>query len=178
MTREEHLKLLASKMAKNLEIAKKKNQDYCGKGESSDPFKNFRISEQAGVPVEQGILVRMYDKMSRISTLLSQDAQVKDESVQDTLSDLSNYSLILSNYLDSKKIPTMEQVKNFRPYNPEDNYIDIGNAVRVTDPKSFNLESEGTVTDCHYSEDGYENEYVVKINGTYVLLRESQICKI
>ena len=122
MNREQHLKLLEEKMAKNLDIARRKNNDYCGVGVEVDPFKNFRISEQAGVPVEKGILVRMYDKMSRISALLSQDAQVNDESIQDTLADLSNYSLILSNYLDSKKTPTLEQVKAFVPNRrcPED----------------------------------------------------------
>lgn len=103
MTREEHLKLMEDKMKKNLEVAKAKNRDYCGKKEGSDPFSNFKASPIVGVSVERGILVRMMDKMARISSLLDQEAQVKDESIQDSLMDLSNYSLILSNYLDSKK---------------------------------------------------------------------------
>lgn len=103
MTREQHIKLLEEKMAKNLEIAKKKNADYAGERGAEDPFSNFRACEAFGVPTEKGILVRMSDKMSRIGSLLDQEAQVVEESVQDALADLANYALILSNYLDSKK---------------------------------------------------------------------------
>jgi hypothetical protein len=42
----------------------------------------------------------MADKMSRISTLIDQDAKVKDESIMDTLQDLANYSVILKIYLE------------------------------------------------------------------------------
>ena len=52
--------------------------------------------------VEKWILVRMADKMSRISTLIDQEAQVKDEAIEDTLQDLANYSIILKLYLSTK----------------------------------------------------------------------------
>jgi len=42
----------------------------------------------------------MSDKMSRISNLIKDNKpQVKDESIEDTLVDLANYSIILSIYL-------------------------------------------------------------------------------
>jgi hypothetical protein len=86
---------------KMLKTFKAKNTDYAGKG---DPFRNFKLCEQLGIcSVEQGIMVRMSDKMSRISNLLTNEAQVKSESIYDTLEDLSVYSIILKCYLEQKK---------------------------------------------------------------------------
>lgn len=83
------------------ETFKRKNADYAGKG---DPFRNFKLCEQLGIcSVEKGIMVRMTDKMSRIANLLENEAQVKDESIYDTLEDLSTYSVILKCWLQYKK---------------------------------------------------------------------------
>ena len=93
------LKSLKETYAKVLEIAERKNADYAG---NSDPFKNFKMCEQFGVSVEQGILVRVSDKMSRIGNLLGKEAQVKDESIFDTIEDAINYLAILKAYLENK----------------------------------------------------------------------------
>ena len=85
-----------------IETAKRKNADYAG--ENSDPFKNFKNCVFLGVPVEKGILVRMMDKMSRISNLIDKEAQVKDESINDTLDDLINYAAILKSYIKNKSL--------------------------------------------------------------------------
>ena len=74
----------------------KKNTDYA---DTKDPFRNFRAAEVYDIPVGQAILIRMSDKMSRVATLLKNEAQVKEESVHDTLTDLANYAAILSTYL-------------------------------------------------------------------------------
>lgn len=79
-----------------LETAKKKNADYAG--ENSDPFKNFKNATVVGVSVERGIMVRLMDKMSRVSNLLEKEAQVKDEAVEDTIDDAINYLAILKAY--------------------------------------------------------------------------------
>ena len=84
-----------------LETAKRKNADYAG--EVTDPFKNFKNSLVVGVPVERGILVRIMDKVSRISNLIDKDAQVKDETITDTLDDAINYLAILKAYIQSTK---------------------------------------------------------------------------
>ena len=39
-------------------------------------------------------IVRMSDKMNRLETLVAKKAQVKDESIKDTLLDLANYSIM------------------------------------------------------------------------------------
>jgi len=101
LTTKQFLKRLKELHNEALEITKNKNADYAG---IDDPFKNFKIVEELGITsVEEGIMTRMCDKMSRISTLLKKKANVKDESIQDSLKDLSNYSLILSVYLENKK---------------------------------------------------------------------------
>ncbi len=92
--------------SKNLTIAKQKNQDYAG---DSDVFKSFKVTEALGnTTVEEGFVVRMSDKLARISTLISvEDVQVKDEAITDTLADLANYAAIMSAYLDSKVVNTV-----------------------------------------------------------------------
>lgn len=78
-----------------LATAKKKNADYAG----DDAFKNFRGSTFVGVDPARAILVRMMDKMSRVSNLLEKEAQVADESIGDTLLDIANYAVILKSYI-------------------------------------------------------------------------------
>lgn len=85
-----------------LEIAKRKNNDYAGE-KATDPYKNIKGSLFVGVTPDRAILVRMLDKMSRVSNLLSQEAKVTDESIGDTLKDIINYSAILLSYLKNEK---------------------------------------------------------------------------
>lgn len=100
MNQKEFLKGLKEFYDANLEIAKRKNADYA----SEDAFHNFKIVEQLGLTTtEKGIAVRMCDKMTRISNLLDNPPQVKDESILDSLSDLSNYSGILYLRIKNKK---------------------------------------------------------------------------
>ena len=78
-----------------LAIMKAKNQDYAGKSEAGT-LKNFNYSAQlANITRDQGILVRLGDKMTRIGNLLVNEAAVKDEAIEDTLKDAINYTAIL-----------------------------------------------------------------------------------
>lgn len=79
-------------------IAVKKNNDYAG-NKAVDVFKNIRASEMIGVRPEKAIMVRLMDKMSRVSNLLDQEAAVKDEAIEDTLVDIINYTAILKSYI-------------------------------------------------------------------------------
>jgi len=72
-------------------IHEAKDHDYAG----DVPFSNFRKSESFGVPAWKGAMVRMSDKWSRLCTLATKDAMVKDEKFEDTLLDLANYALII-----------------------------------------------------------------------------------
>lgn len=84
-----------------LETAKKKNNDYGGT--NKDPFYNFETSSiMSGVPVHDGLMVRMSDKWSRVKTLLKRENLVLDESIEDTIDDLINYLAILKAYIQQK----------------------------------------------------------------------------
>lgn len=48
-------------------------------------------------------VVRMGDKMNRIESLSKKEAEVKDESIKDTLLDLANYAIMTVMWLDGEK---------------------------------------------------------------------------
>jgi len=68
----------------------RKSADYAG----SEWTRNFDMAEHLGVPPPLGVLVRAGDKLSRLATLATNEARVKDESVVDTAIDLINYTVI------------------------------------------------------------------------------------
>lgn len=98
----EMLAFIKETVQANLELMEKKNRDYGASVE--DAFANFTAVETMGIPTEVGFLTRMMDKMMRISSFVQNgELQVKDESVADTLNDLSNYSLLFLAYLESQR---------------------------------------------------------------------------
>ena len=101
MNNQEFLNQIKNSQEKGLELIHKKNADYAGE---KKPFKNFDTVEYiCGISSEKGILVRMCDKLVRIENLLNTKAKVKDESIEDTLLDLANYSYILLVKIKSRK---------------------------------------------------------------------------
>lgn len=79
-----------------VEISSRKNNDYCGDSQNSDPLKNFKAVEAFGLDPRQALFTRMLDKMQRIATYLQKgELQVKGEGFKDACSDLSNYALLL-----------------------------------------------------------------------------------
>ena len=95
------LEFFDSMTSKMRATMKDKNHDYSS-GESA--FKNFKMVEDYGITsTEKGIFIRMLDKIARLSTGLSSSLKVSDESLNDTLQDLANYSILLAAYLESKK---------------------------------------------------------------------------
>jgi len=100
MTTQEYNKQLERNFKEALAIAVAKNKDYA---DQDNPFKNFELSAQvAGISPEKGIVIRMMDKMTRISNLLERDNVIKDEKIEDTLKDLMNYANILLVKLENK----------------------------------------------------------------------------
>jgi hypothetical protein len=74
-----------------------KNSDYANS--DTDPLKNFRLIELAGVPALDGALARMSDKFIRVMNLRAKQKSgatvgVPSEGIKDTLLDLSNYARI------------------------------------------------------------------------------------
>ncbi len=103
MTKNEYIAFHAECCAKMATITAAKNADYTGKGD--DPFSNFTVVEKTRIcSTEQGLLVRMSDKMARLASYCERgELSVKDESVEDTLLDLANYCILMAGYLAGKK---------------------------------------------------------------------------
>jgi hypothetical protein len=102
MTREDYLKEFQKVTSDMLALTKKKNADYAGE---SNPFANFQLIEKLGAAsTEQGFVVRMSDKLQRISNLISRPNQVADEKIEDTLLDLSIYSILFLIFLKDKAV--------------------------------------------------------------------------
>ena len=79
-----------------LKIIKDKNHDYASE---DDPYKNFRMVEEIGIPAWVGCHIRFMDKVSRMNRFvdrLQRDgaAEVKNESIEDTFLDAINYLAI------------------------------------------------------------------------------------
>lgn len=75
-----------------------KNIDYA---QVKEPFSNFEMVEALKIcDAQTGILVRISDKIARISNLLKRNGEraVDEEKVEDTMLDLINYSIILLSY--------------------------------------------------------------------------------
>lgn len=85
-----------------LELMVKKNNDYAA---GSDPFANFRRGEVFNLcSVEVGILLRITDKLSRLSTFANNGKLVVDnEGYADAIVDIINYCVIFSAYVKTKQ---------------------------------------------------------------------------
>lgn len=103
MNKKEYMAYHLACCTKMHEITKKKNNDYTGS--TDDPFFNFTRIESVGIAsTEQGFLTRMMDKVSRLITFSQKGVLlVEDESIEDTLLDLSNYCILMAGYIKSKK---------------------------------------------------------------------------
>lgn len=102
------------------EIFVKKNTDYGNSFEES-------LNKHGLIAA----IVRMEDKMSRLNTLSKNDALVKDESIIDTLKDLSNYALMTAVWLEQGedvKVPVdYELVVNELRENNSPEFIELVN---------------------------------------------------
>lgn len=86
------------------ELVRNKNTSY---SDDANAFSNLELCENAGVcSVERGIMVRMFDKMGRISNLLGEaSSQLEvEESIADSLMDLIGYAAILIVYRKSREL--------------------------------------------------------------------------
>lgn len=120
MTRDElldfHIKVCEDARA----LMNLKNRDYAGGG-GEEPFANFTRCEAMGVcQTEAGILVRVIDKISRMSSFLDAGKMhVEDESFYDAMIDVVNYMVLLGAYVKDRdtsteiEIPGSEMVTNW-----------------------------------------------------------------
>jgi len=104
MDRSELLNLHEEMCKEAQKIMEQKNHDYAGGARTDMPFLNFQRVESMGITsTERGFLVRMTDKMSRLSTYCQEGKfEVTDEGLRDTILDLINYGVLLYAYTRSK----------------------------------------------------------------------------
>ncbi len=93
-----HLENIAVMYKKAISIVLERSKKYATE---EDPFLNFRRGAAfANTTVEQGIMTRIGDKLSRLQNVLEQDNddEFSDEAFDDTILDLCNYFVILRNW--------------------------------------------------------------------------------
>jgi len=111
MKREDLLRYHGEVCDQARELMNLKNRDYAG-NHGNEPFANFTRCEAMGIcDTEAGFMVRITDKMSRLSSFLqSGKMHVEDESFNDTIVDVINYMVLLSAYVKDKNDSVSEDV--------------------------------------------------------------------
>jgi len=107
MNREDLLNIHETLTRRARELMDKKNRDYAGRG-GTEPFANFTRVESMGIcSTELGMLVRITDKLSRLSSFAeSGKLAVENESFEDTIIDVINYMVLFYAYLQDKTSKT------------------------------------------------------------------------
>lgn len=115
MNQADQLKLIEKINQKGIELIKSKGHDYAG----IDVLKNFKQMQQLiellGIDMTriEGIhMFYMLLKMQRLSNLLFSNKVAKNESIEDTLIDLRNYTDLLTCTLHEKDLEKKEGVKS------------------------------------------------------------------
>jgi len=100
MTRKELHNKIEETFEQALRIVEAKNKDYASE---DDGLKNFRSAELVKISMEKSILVRLLDKIMRISNLIDRPNAVIDEPITDSILDAINYLAILKAKLENKE---------------------------------------------------------------------------
>lgn len=92
---------IAKLYANGIKTIQVKNADYAN---DINPFKNFETTARVvGITTAQSIMTRLCDKITRTGNLLTKDAAVLDEKIEDTIMDGINYFGILYAWLLEEK---------------------------------------------------------------------------
>jgi hypothetical protein len=110
MTPDEYFQFHKSVCDKARDLSVSKSNDYASPDRRPNDrlgiFHNFLHSERLGLcTVEQGVMVRVSDKLARISNLIDPQHKqaVKDETINDSVMDTINYLCLLLAYREAKK---------------------------------------------------------------------------
>ncbi len=117
MLQEEYLKRFEEQVAQMAKLTNRKNRDYAGKDNAFSNFEKIEQMTHGRISLEDGILVRMTDKIARISNLLEHAAHVDTEKITDTLQDLAVYSIILKIYIEWQMDVQSAKKSNPKPVN-------------------------------------------------------------
>ena len=95
----------AEQFRKISSLTRKKNDDYTGGADTSNPFANFDESSEFGVDPLIGLSLRMGDKMQRLKAFCNGglSLETKGDTVADIFKDLIGYSSIALGMLERRK---------------------------------------------------------------------------
>lgn len=93
MTREQQQKIIKECFEQRMEIMRKKSEDYSN---GQDVLSNFKGSgANIGITAEMQILSLIATKVARLGVLLKSDKVPENESIDDSIKDLANYTDLL-----------------------------------------------------------------------------------
>ena len=99
---QKHIRTVEDHFAEGVLTILGKMEDYSS---DSDPWSNFRFSaDAAGITVDQGFLFLYGVKIARLRELLVAGKTPNNESIDDTLVDLSNYAAVHRSYREHGKL--------------------------------------------------------------------------
>jgi hypothetical protein len=107
-------------------IMAKKNRDYTGGSEASDPFANFVSSRSIGIHPVKGILLRCQDKIQRLNTFCNDGKlSVDNESAEDACKDLLNYAVLMLAIIEDEGMCCQGGVPAPSNPQPKEDYYEI-----------------------------------------------------
>ena len=144
MNREDLLNIHETLTRRARELMDKKNRDYAGRG-GTEPFANFTRVESMGIcSTELGMLVRITDKMSRLSSFAeSGKLAVENESFEDTIIDVINYMVLFYAYLQDKT--DKRNISDYKPTQLVPQEL-LNEAVKKFN-REYQMEIEKTIND-------------------------------
>jgi hypothetical protein len=93
MTQQEQIKHFEALTSQMKEILFKKGNDYA----NTDRLSNFKLAGAiCGLTAERNCLTLIATKVARLGVLLNTENKPNNESIQDSIVDLANYSVLLS----------------------------------------------------------------------------------
>jgi hypothetical protein len=93
MTQQEQLKHFEALTSQMKQILFKKGNDYA----NTDRLSNFKLAGAiCGLTAERNCLTLIATKVARLGVLLNTENKPNNESIQDSIVDLANYSVLLS----------------------------------------------------------------------------------
>lgn len=101
MLREDLIKSVKESHKKCLEIMDCKGADYAN---NEDALLNYKYCELLDVSAEKYMLCRVIEKICRVNNLFNKDHKTADESITDSLLDISNVILFIKAHIDEKRL--------------------------------------------------------------------------
>ena len=172
MTKEQQEKHFEEMISQMRDILLKKGADYS----NADKLSNFKLAGSiSGLNAELNCLSLISTKVARLGVLLNSKSKPNNESIQDSVLDLANYSVLLSMIL-SERDEVLNVQKSTIDKDFPNNVITLEKAASMVKNKdSFvNIQVIDCVIDLKtfgswFSDAGYTYHNIVQNHGYYII---------